>query len=282
MTTTVELTERQRREIEYHQSFASQHAQDVLREPLDYGMLKGRRWWNQYWEFFYALRSIGLTEKRVLVVGCGMGEDAIRIARMGARVDAFDLSPDVLAVARQLARREGVDVTFTEAPSERLPYEDGSFDVIVMRDIMHHVDIPVTVNELVRVSKPGATWVVSEIYSHSWTDVVRRSWLVDKVLYPAMQNFVYDGKVYITEDERKLTEKDLREVVAPLYVTSRKWFCLFLNRLFPDKVRLLSKMDRVLLEALGPLGAWLAGRVILTGRLVNGSGVCSPHARGPR
>ena len=49
-------------------------------------------------------------EKNVLVVGCGFGDDALYLAKLGANVCAFDLSPDSLSIARALAEREGLMV----------------------------------------------------------------------------------------------------------------------------------------------------------------------------
>jgi len=77
--------------------------------------------------------------------------------------------------------------------------------------------IPATMEEVLRVSKPGALFEMDEIYSHSITDVVRRSWLVEKLLYPRMTGFIYKGsKPYITEDERKMSEHDVAQVTARL------------------------------------------------------------------
>ena len=147
------------------------------------------------------LVSCDLKDKRVLVVGCGFGYDALRLAKLGAKVSAFDLSPDSLQIAKALALREGLDIIFEEMPAEKMLYEDNSFDYIISRDILHHVDIPTTMSEIVRVAKPSAMFVVNEIYSHSVTDKIRHSALVEKVLYPKMRRLIYgSGKPYITED----------------------------------------------------------------------------------
>jgi ubiquinone/menaquinone biosynthesis C-methylase UbiE len=260
------LTDRQRREVEYHKEYAQKHAHH-LTDPMPYDMLTGRRWWNQYWEFFWVLRQQKLAGKRVLVVGCGFGGDAIRLAKLGAQVCALDISAEVLSIARQLAEREKVDIDFSMLPAERVKYPDGHFDAIVMRDIMHHVDIPAAVKELKRVSKPGATWIVNEVYSHGWTEWVRRSWLVERFLYRALEKFIYRGEPYITEDERKLSQVDLQQITGSLSLHTVKWFYVIVNRLLPDGVTVMSKADRLLLMALKPIGGLLAGRVILAGTL---------------
>jgi SAM-dependent methyltransferase len=50
----------------------------------------------------------------VAVPGCGRGHDARFLARRGYRVLGFDFVPEVIRVARELAERERVDVTFED------------------------------------------------------------------------------------------------------------------------------------------------------------------------
>ena len=94
----------------------------------------------------------------------------MRLARLGANVSAFDLSPDSLQIAMALAKREGLQITFGEMAAENMLYEDSSFDYIVARDILHHVDIASTMREIVRAAKPDTLFPTNQIYSHSVTD----------------------------------------------------------------------------------------------------------------
>ena len=257
------LTDRQQRELAYHAEHAKHHEPyiefDVVSSPK-------RRWWNAYWDTWTQLVRMQLRSKRVLVVGCGDGGDAIYFAYAGARVEAFDLSPDMLAIARHTASEHGLNIGFSEAPAESMPYGDGSFDLIYVRDILHHVDIPATMAEIVRVSKPGATLVLNEIYSHSITNKIRYSWLVDKALYRLMRQFVYGtDKPYITEDERKMSEKDIAIVRSHMLSQQSKYFNFIVTRVVPDSIPLLSKCDRILLWVFGGLGRYLAGRIVMIG-----------------
>jgi ubiquinone/menaquinone biosynthesis C-methylase UbiE len=265
-----QLTDRQQRELDYHREHAKDYKR-VLDAPFSWDVLDRpeRRWWNAYWGMFAYLVHCDLKGKQVLVVGCGFGDDALRLAKLGARVSAFDLSPDSLQIAKGLALREGLDIAFEEMPAERMRYADNSFDFIVARDILHHVDIAPTMREIVRVAKPDATFVVNEIYSHSWTDKLRRSHFVEAVLYPRMRSLIYGpGKPYITEDERKLTEADLRLITQPLRdFTFMKYFNFLVTRIVPDRYDGLAKLDRLLMRLFKPAGPWLAGRVLFSARV---------------
>ena len=70
-------------------------------------------------------------EDRVLDVACGTGNLAIPAARTDATVTGVDIATNLLEQARARAAAEGLKIQFDEGDAERLPYEDGSFDVVV-------------------------------------------------------------------------------------------------------------------------------------------------------
>src|SRR5687768_14482861 len=95
---------------------------------------------------------------RVLDVAAGTGNASIPAAQRGARVTASDLTPELLEAGRARAEGEGVELEWVEADAENLPFEDGSYDV-VMSSIgamfaPHHQAVA---DELVRVCRPGGT-----------------------------------------------------------------------------------------------------------------------------
>lgn len=263
-------TARQRRELEYHRRHAEAH-KGLLSRPFSYDVVhrSARRWENAYWQMYSYLIRQPLHGKKTLVAGCGFGDDALRLAKLGADVYAYDLSPESLTIAKALARREGLSIKFERMPAEDLRYENDFFDAVIMRDVLHHVDIPLALNEIVRVSKNDALIIVNEVYSHSLTNHVRYSRLVEKYLYPALKQFVYGGQdVYITEDERKLTEKDILQIKDRLQpLDLEKYFNFLVNRVLPDKFYSLNKVDRFLLICLTPLARFLGGRILFVGRI---------------
>lgn len=266
-----ELTDRQQRELDYHREHAKLHA-SVLDTPFSWEVMRQpeRRWWNAYWAMYEYLVNGNFSGKKVLVVGCGFGDDALRLAKLGAEVSAFDLSPDSLRIAKELALREQLRVSFDEMPAEKMSYPDNTYDVVLCRDILHHVDIPATMKEIVRVAKPNAIFVVDEIYSHSITEKIRRSYLVERVIYTKMQRLIYGpGKPYITEDERKLSERDLEQIMKPLQSPQFiKYFNFLTARIVPDRFDQFSKLDRILLRILRPIAHVLAGRVLFAAHVV--------------
>jgi len=93
---------------------------------------------------------------RVLDVASGNGNTAIAAARLGARVTATDICPEMLVKGRSRARQEGLDIEWKEADFEDLPFEERAFDhVISAFGVIFAMRINRTVEELFRVTKPG-------------------------------------------------------------------------------------------------------------------------------
>lgn len=94
--------------------------------------------------------------QRVLDVGAGTGNVAIRAAEAGADAVASDLTPELFDAGRREAREHGVTVEWVEADAEALPFADGEFDVAVSAiGAMFAPDHAATARELVRVCRPG-------------------------------------------------------------------------------------------------------------------------------
>jgi len=64
---------------------------------------------------------------RVLDIPCGMGRLTVPLARMGLVMTGVDLTASYIGRAQQLARREGLDITFIQSDMRRIEF-DGEFD----------------------------------------------------------------------------------------------------------------------------------------------------------
>jgi SAM-dependent methyltransferase len=96
--------------------------------------------------------------QRVLDVACGTGVVALAASRTGARVTGLDLTPELLARARENASIAGVDVEWHEGDAEALPFGDAAFDAVVSQ--FGHIFAPrpeVVTREMLRVLRPGGT-----------------------------------------------------------------------------------------------------------------------------
>lgn len=102
----------------------------------------------------------------VLDVGCGTGTLAIaakeRVGSEGA-VFGIDASPAMVAKGTRKSARAGVDVTFTNAVVEALPFPDARFDVVLSALMLHHLPRPARrqcAAEIRRVLKPRGRLLV--------------------------------------------------------------------------------------------------------------------------
>lgn len=77
----------------------------------------------------------------VLDVGAGTGAISLLLADLGYTVTALDLSPGMLAKAREKAERRGLELATVVAPATEPP--DGSFDAVVERHLVWTLPDPV-------------------------------------------------------------------------------------------------------------------------------------------
>jgi ubiquinone/menaquinone biosynthesis C-methylase UbiE len=266
-----ELTVRQLSEIRYHEEHANRH-RDRLEQAVNFDCIEDseRRPWNAFWSTYDIVLRHDLRGKRVLVPGCGFGEDAVRFAELGADVYAFDISADVIEVARKRAEAFGYsNIRFDVFPSESMAYEDDFFDAVFFIDILHHVDIPATMREIRRVMKNGGWIIGDELYTHSWVQRhLRENALVSKILHPLMTRYIYnDSKPYITEFEHKIDQDEFAHVVRAGEPKTLDYFYIFVGRVIPERYLAMTRLDRLLTRFLGGIGKYLAGRVIFEIRL---------------
>ncbi len=94
----------------------------------------------------------------VLDVAAGSGNAAIPAARIGARVIASDLTPELMETGQKLATEAGVQLTWETADAEALPYGDGEFDAVLScLGVMFAPHHQTSADELIRVCRPGGT-----------------------------------------------------------------------------------------------------------------------------
>ncbi len=92
----------------------------------------------------------------LLVLGCGMGTDAVHYARTGTHVTVATGPDEYPHLVRDNFARHAIEAEFAQLDTPFLPFADGQFDVVTW-NALYDADRPnlVRVNELFRVLKPG-------------------------------------------------------------------------------------------------------------------------------
>jgi ubiquinone/menaquinone biosynthesis C-methylase UbiE len=94
--------------------------------------------------------------QKVLDVAAGNGNVSLAAARRWCDVTATDYVPALLERARERAAGERLKIASREADAEALPFQDGSFDVVVSTfGVMFTPDQDRAASELIRVCKRG-------------------------------------------------------------------------------------------------------------------------------
>jgi len=105
----------------------------------------------------------------VLDAGCGLGDDAFRIANLvmpGGMVAALDSSAVMIGKARLSDLAARLPVEFQAADVRALPFADGSFSRCRIDRVLQHVPRPEeAVSELARVLEPGGLLLA---YDNDW------------------------------------------------------------------------------------------------------------------
>ncbi len=177
--------------------------------------------------------------RRVLDFACGSGLTAVWLAQRGAEVVAVDVSPTSIDRAREVAAELGVEVDLRviSGPGDDL----GTFDAMIGRFALHHVDLAAYVPWLAGLLRPGAPGAFLETFATNPLLALSRRAL------PGRFGVLKMG----SDDERPLTRADV-ELIA---------------RHFDDVHRTVGELNfRTLVDRRA-----LKGRLPLLGRALRGT-----------
>ncbi len=147
-------------------------------------------------EMRFITKQIGNFDgKKILDVGCGLGEVSIYFALKGANVTALDISSGMLKKTSQLAKLNGVKIKTHLATAEDFNFSNNEkFDVIYMGNCLHHANIDQSMKNVV---------------SHLNKDGIFLSW--DPIAYnPIINIYRLIATKVRTPDEHPLKLRDIK------------------------------------------------------------------------
>jgi SAM-dependent methyltransferase len=144
-------------------------------------------------EMRYIKQTMGsLNGKKLLDVGCGLGEASVYFAINGADVTSVDISEGMLQVVDRLAARYRVRVRTGKFDIEKLSFED-KFDIVYAGNLFHHIDIEPAIKRFASLLKYNGSLI-------SW----------DPLSYnPIINMYRFIAKKVRTSDEHPLKARDI-------------------------------------------------------------------------
>jgi len=181
------------------------------------------------WRQMAALLLGDIDGKDLLDFGCGMGEESIYFAKLGARVTGIDISEVGIASLKKRAAFHHLDITALEMRADPTSFKDASFDRIHGLGILHHIGIEPGLKEVERLLRPGGIAVFLEPMGDSPTVEAAKTWLMKNARF--LGNFDH-----VTDHEHNLTWREVEHAVSRFpEATLYPYHLLYrLKRFFPS------------------------------------------------
>ncbi len=191
-----------------------------------------RRW--RFYRKEYVFKLIHECKpKKILDFGCGSGDSSTELAALGYDVVGIDVSPDLIALAEQRARLDGVvdRAKFMAVDGTTATLPAAAYDLVLVQAVLHHVDLTESLRTLEHVLVPGGHVIIVEPVAYSRT----LQWLRDRS--PVEKD--------ISPNERQLNHDDMRQIGRTFEIVEKRHFTIF------QRVLRLIKVE-------GPLYDWPA------------------------
>jgi len=210
------------------------------------------------WRQLAALLMGELSGKDLLDLACGMGEESVYFAKLGARVTGIDISDVGIASLKKRAAFHRLDITALEMRVDPTSFPDDSFDRVHGLGILHHVGIEAGLREVDRLLRPGGLGVFLEPIGDSPAIEGIKTFLMKHARFLGEFDHVTDHEHNLTWREVETAVQRFADVrIYPYHLLYR------LKRFFPyaslDTVR---RIDSGLLALMPQLRHYAGGVVI--------------------
>jgi len=101
---------------------------------------------------------------RALDLFTPFGFCAFHLEKKGFEVEGVQHFKEGAEIANEFAKEKACDITFQKSDPAKLPFENNTFDLVVSKFAVHHLDEPLTtLSEVQRVLKPDGVFLISDI-----------------------------------------------------------------------------------------------------------------------
>lgn len=124
---------------------------------------------DQHWQCDECRRT-PLEGRSALDVGCGAGLVAEPLARLGAKVTGLDASPELIAVAREHAAAQDLEIDYRAGELAEL---EAQYDLITCMEVIEHVADPAAfVKALAKRLAPNGLLILSTPNATGWSKLL--------------------------------------------------------------------------------------------------------------
>ncbi|MCX7708388.1 MAG: class I SAM-dependent methyltransferase [Clostridia bacterium] len=165
-------------------------------------------------------------DMRILDIGTGTGDIALGLSKHVKSIDAIDYSPEMIKLAKEKAReKEVMNISFQTGDCYQLPFEDETFDRVIMSNLIHIIEHPdQAIEEAKRVLKESGLLILPT-YLHKQNV---KSVLVSRILqlkgHPVVTRFNETELLKYIGDRGLRVQKGvlIKNMMPLLFVTAMK------------------------------------------------------------
>jgi ubiquinone/menaquinone biosynthesis C-methylase UbiE len=176
--------------------------------------------------------------KKILVLGCGLGEEVVYLAKKGASVYAVDISLEMINFTKKLAEKYHVQkkVKLFHTSAEEIPFPKNSFDAVFACNLMHHIQLKMGVKKVYQVLKKGGVVIFLEPLAYNPVINVYRK-MASEVRTDGEHPITFEDLEFMKEYFPRLTHKEFHFFTLLIFV----WFYIG-KGIHPNKERYWKKI----------------------------------------
>ena len=151
---------------------------------------------------------------RILEVAPGPGYLAIELAKMGKyQIVGLDISKSFVEISQGKAKEAGVAIDFRHGKASNMPFDNGSFDLIVCRAAFKNFTEPIqALDEMHRVLKPGGKALIIDLRRDALPEDIKT--LVDSLDLSWISTFITKWTFKLFLLKNAYTSGEIRQLVS--------------------------------------------------------------------
>jgi ubiquinone/menaquinone biosynthesis C-methylase UbiE len=163
-----------------------------------YEHIRYERWYSRRYHDWWTSKMLSLINPQnlqglVLDNGCGVGMLIESMPKGDSHIIGLDISAGMIGRARKRMTR------LVLGDSQKLPFRDSSFDMIIARSLLHHLpDPPAGITEMARVLKETGEVVLVD---------------TNRSLLNVLPRWLTRGTGHFSDEHKNLEERELRQFV---------------------------------------------------------------------